>query len=72
MSLFRLLRFCEKYLNIVRSTHSFLIFNFWSLILYGAVVQLGERRPCKAEVRGSNPLCSIKNMVFIDISCIKK
>jgi hypothetical protein len=27
--------------------------------VYGAVAQLGERRPCKAEVEGSNPFCSI-------------
>ena len=43
---------------------------------YGAVAQLGERRPCKAEVVGSNPICStialdvVMNVwIFITRSC---
>ena len=32
----------------------------------GAVAQLGERRLCKAEARGSNPLISTRRLVAAD------
>jgi hypothetical protein len=30
--------------------------------LYGELAQMGERRPCKAEVTGSNPVFSIRDI----------
>ena len=33
---------------------------YWLGPNWGAVAQLGERRPCKAEVVGSNPISSTK------------
>jgi hypothetical protein len=43
-----------------QKAHSHFISCQLSFVLrdHGAVVQLGERRPCKAEVTGSNPVCS--------------
>ena len=32
-------------------------------VSFGAVAQLGERRPCKAEVVGSNPISSTRSLV---------
>jgi hypothetical protein len=34
-----------------------------ALAKQGAVAQLGERRPCKAEVVGSNPISSTSSLV---------
>ena len=33
--------------------------------LRGAVAQLGERRPCKAEVVGSSPICSTNSQDLV-------
>ena len=30
--------------------------------MYGELAQMGERRPCKAEVKGSNPVFSIRDI----------
>ena len=35
----------------------------------GAVAQLGERRPCKAEVVGSTPISSTKKFLFMFVLC---
>ena len=36
-------------------------FHLWLLNLTGDIAQLGERRPCKAEVTGSNPVISTRS-----------
>ena len=50
-------------------TH-FLLYDIISMLIYGALAQLGERYPCKVDVQGSIPCSSTENHnIYVFLLC---